>query len=57
MKDFLAVFITILIFITWLIPAFMQWHTGVGNWGALYISISGFTSWWLYIIDQHYFKK
>ena len=54
--NILAFVITICVFSLWLIPAFMQYHGGSGEWGALYVPIVLVGILWGFVLYQKYFR-
>jgi hypothetical protein len=58
MKDFLAVFLTILLFSLWFIPVFIELHFNDDrNWGSLYVPLFIITLFWGDIIKKEYFNN
>ncbi len=56
--NFLTVFISILLFILWLIPPYMMSRSNEwGNWGALYIPVVILSICWGRILHKKYFES
>lgn len=62
MRHFISVFVLILVFALWALPAYMM-HLqpaldGKANgWGLLYLPIFGLTIGWLVVVYKHYFSR
>lgn len=56
-KNFLAIFVSTLIFILYFLPAYMMYLQPKALWGLLYLPLFIFSITWGIVLNTAYFKK